>query len=113
MLALRLADPTTLPCTKSASRSAASATRLVNVTISGPPFGSAANLDDAKAAFKTAWEAFKAKHGSTSGAALKFSDLVRSLCIPNQFILIIPEDGLRLPCSVAWRRDFRAGVAFD
>ncbi len=50
---------------------------------------------------------------SISGAALEFSDLVRSLCIPNQFILIIPEDGLRLPCSIAWHRDFRMGVAFE
>jgi hypothetical protein len=28
-----------------------------------PPFGSAASLDDAKQNFKTAWLAFKEKHG--------------------------------------------------
>jgi hypothetical protein len=50
---------------------------------------------------------------SISGAALQFSVLIRSLCIPNKFILIIPEDGLNLPCSIVWHRDFRIGVAFD
>ena len=31
-----------------------------------PPFGSAASLDDAKQSFKTAWLAFKEKHGPES-----------------------------------------------
>ena len=35
----------------------------VTVTIPGPPFGSAASLDDAKAAFKTPSRAFKEKLG--------------------------------------------------
>jgi hypothetical protein len=35
----------------------------VTVTIPGPPFGDAKSIDDAKARFKTAWLAFKAKHG--------------------------------------------------
>jgi hypothetical protein len=35
----------------------------VTVTIPGPPFGDAATLDEAKARFKVAWEAFRAKHG--------------------------------------------------
>jgi hypothetical protein len=33
-------------------------------TIPGPPFGSAPTLDAAKAAFRSAWETFKAKHGA-------------------------------------------------
>ena len=36
----------------------------VTVNIPGPLFGSATSLDDAKAQFKTAWMAFKEKHGS-------------------------------------------------
>ena len=31
--------------------------------IPGPPFGSASNLDEAKAQFKAAWLAIKEKHG--------------------------------------------------
>jgi hypothetical protein len=35
----------------------------VQVHIPGPPFGSVSNLNQAKAHFKTAWLAFKEKHG--------------------------------------------------
>jgi hypothetical protein len=27
--------------------------------------------------------------------------------------LIIPDDRLRLPCRVVWRRDYRVGVHFN
>jgi hypothetical protein len=37
--------------------------RHVTVTLPGPPFGDAASLHEAKARFKSAWLAFKAKHG--------------------------------------------------
>jgi hypothetical protein len=47
---------------------------------------------------------------STTGAALEVSNLAR---IPLKFTLIVPEDKLKLPCQVVWRRDFRIGVAFD
>ena len=47
---------------------------------------------------------------SSTGAALEFSDLLR---IPDEFTLVIPEDRLRLPCHVVWRRDYRVGVQFD
>jgi len=47
---------------------------------------------------------------STTGAALDFPDLVR---IPDQFTLIMPEDRLKLPCHVVWRREYRVGVVFD
>jgi hypothetical protein len=47
---------------------------------------------------------------SATGAALEISDIVR---VPQNFILIIPEDRLRLPCHVVWRKEFRIGVAFD
>ncbi len=36
----------------------------VTVLMPGPPFGDATSIDDAKAKFKTAWIAFKAKHGA-------------------------------------------------
>jgi hypothetical protein len=47
---------------------------------------------------------------STTGAALEVSHVVS---IPSKFTLVLPEDKLRLPCHVVWRRDFRIGVAFD
>jgi hypothetical protein len=34
----------------------------VTVTLPSPPFGDAKTIDEAKARFKTAWIAFKAKH---------------------------------------------------
>jgi PilZ domain len=46
---------------------------------------------------------------SITGAALQLS---YSLPIPATSTLVVPEDGLRLICNVAWRRDFRMGVAF-
>jgi len=48
---------------------------------------------------------------STTGAALELSDLTAA--VPAAFTLIIPEDKLKLPCHVVWRRGFRIGVAFD
>ena len=47
---------------------------------------------------------------SATGAALEISGIVR---VPQNFTLIIPEDRLRLPCQVVWRKEFRIGVAFD
>jgi hypothetical protein len=46
---------------------------------------------------------------SITGAALEISEKIR---VPATFTLIVPEDGLKLPCSVVWRTDFRIGVAF-
>jgi hypothetical protein len=48
---------------------------------------------------------------SATGAALELSDLAAR--IPAAFTLIVPEDGLKLPCHVVWRTAFRLGVAFD
>jgi hypothetical protein len=47
---------------------------------------------------------------STTGAALEVPD---PAIIPAKFILVVPEDGLKLPCRVVRRTDFRIGVAFD
>ena len=47
---------------------------------------------------------------SATGAALEISNIVR---VPDNFTLIMPEERLRLPCHVVWRREFRIGVAFD
>jgi hypothetical protein len=47
---------------------------------------------------------------STTGAAIEVSHAAK---IPPRFILILPEDRLRLLCQVVWRRDFRVGVAFE
>jgi hypothetical protein len=48
---------------------------------------------------------------SVTGAALEISEL--SGRIPTNFNLIMPEDGLKLPCHVVWRSGFKIGVAFD
>jgi hypothetical protein len=47
---------------------------------------------------------------SATGAALEISDLVR---VPGEFVLIVPEDRLKLRCRVVWRKEYRIGVAFD
>jgi hypothetical protein len=48
---------------------------------------------------------------STTGAALELSD--RSGSVPPAFTLVMDDDGLKLPCHVVWRREFRIGIAFD
>jgi PilZ domain len=47
---------------------------------------------------------------SITGAALEVFD---STLIPAKFTLIVPEDGLKLPCRVVRRQDFQIGVAFE
>ena len=47
---------------------------------------------------------------SATGAAIEMSDLVR---VPAEFMLIVPEDRLKLRCRVVWRKEYRIGVAFD
>ena len=47
---------------------------------------------------------------SITGAALEISD---PTVIPAKFTLVVPENGLKLPCRVVRRTDFRIGVAFD
>ena len=47
---------------------------------------------------------------SVTGAALEISGIDR---IPPEFTLVVPEDRLKLPCRVVWRREFRIGVAFN
>jgi hypothetical protein len=49
---------------------------------------------------------------SVTGAALELNK-VDSKVIPMGFTLVVPEDGLKLSCRVAWRTEFRMGVAFD
>jgi hypothetical protein len=46
---------------------------------------------------------------STTGAALEVSG---QASIPQRFILAVPGDGLHLACRVAWRKEYRIGVAF-
>ena len=47
---------------------------------------------------------------SITGAALEVSSQGG---IPAQFTLVVPGDGLHLPCNVVWRNGYRIGVAFD
>jgi hypothetical protein len=50
---------------------------------------------------------------STTGAAIEFPDPVKIMPIVNGFNLIMPDDGLKLPCRIVWKRDYRMGVTFD
>jgi hypothetical protein len=47
---------------------------------------------------------------SLSGAKIQVPTQVG---VPKCFVLVIPEDGLRLPVRIAWRKDFHVGVAFE
>ena len=47
---------------------------------------------------------------SLTGASLEVSDPGR---IPENFMLVVPEDGLKVSCRIVRRTDFRIGVAFD
>jgi hypothetical protein len=47
---------------------------------------------------------------SLTGAAI---EVPNQTGIPEKFTLVMTEDGLRLPCQVVWRKEFRIGVAFD
>jgi PilZ domain len=47
---------------------------------------------------------------SITGAALK---VPIQTGIPGKFTLVVPGDGLHLPCHVVWHRGYRIGVAFD
>ena len=47
---------------------------------------------------------------SITGAALEVMD---QASIPKHFNLVVPEDSLKLPCAIVWRRGFRIGVIFD
>ena len=46
---------------------------------------------------------------SKTGAALEVSDESR---IPGRFVLVVPGDGLHLPCRIVWRKSRRVGVVF-
>jgi hypothetical protein len=47
---------------------------------------------------------------SDAGAML---DVVTAAGIPERFILILREDGHRLPCQAVWWKERRIGVAFE
>jgi hypothetical protein len=47
---------------------------------------------------------------SMTGAAI---EVANQAGIPDSFLLVVTGDGLRLPCHIAWRTDYRIGVAFD
>jgi hypothetical protein len=46
---------------------------------------------------------------SASGACL---EVVSHLGIPEEFVLVMPRDGLSQPCRVIWRKGLRIGVQF-
>jgi hypothetical protein len=50
---------------------------------------------------------------SATGAALEFPDPVNIIPIAKAFTLIIPDDGLKLPCRIVWKSGHRMGVSFD
>lgn len=46
---------------------------------------------------------------SVKGAALELSN---SSVVPPRFVLVVPGDGLHLPCRAVWRKEHRIGIAF-
>jgi hypothetical protein len=50
---------------------------------------------------------------STTGAAVEFAEPVKVIPIAKAFNLIMPDDGLKLPCRIVWKRDYLMGVTFD
>jgi PilZ domain len=46
---------------------------------------------------------------STTGAAI---EVANSTIIPENFTLVVPDDGLKLLCRIVRRSTFRIGVAF-
>ena len=51
------------------------------------------------------------RHLSETGAAIELSDL--SATVPDAFTLVVPEDKLKLPCRVVWRKAYKIGVNFE
>ena len=47
---------------------------------------------------------------SVTGAAIELSNRDG---IPDSFLLVMPDDGLRLLCQIVWQKDYRIGVTFD
>jgi hypothetical protein len=47
---------------------------------------------------------------SVTGAAIELSDPGE---IPDSFLLVMPDDGLRLPCRIVRRGGYLIGVAFE
>ncbi|WP_159010298.1 PilZ domain-containing protein [Bradyrhizobium sp. S69] len=47
---------------------------------------------------------------SNTGAAIEVSNQIG---IPEKFTLVVPGDGLHLPCHIMWRKGYRIGVTFD
>jgi hypothetical protein len=47
---------------------------------------------------------------SSTGAAL---EVVSQTGVPEKFTLVVPGDGLHLPCHVVWRKAYKIGVRFD
>jgi hypothetical protein len=47
---------------------------------------------------------------SLTGASL---EVFETKSTPEKFTLVIPEDGLEIPCKIVRRTDFRLGVKFD
>lgn len=47
---------------------------------------------------------------SLTGASLEVFDAKNA---PAKFTLVIPEDGLEIPCQVIRRTEFRLGIKFD
>ena len=47
---------------------------------------------------------------SMTGAAL---EVLSQIGIPAKFTLVVPGDGLSLPCNVVWRSGYWIGLALD
>jgi PilZ domain len=46
---------------------------------------------------------------SVTGAAIDLSSRTE---LPERFVLVVPGDGLQLPCLTVWRKEHQIGVTF-
>jgi PilZ domain-containing protein len=47
---------------------------------------------------------------SVTGAAIEIASRAE---LPERFVLVVPGDGLQLPCRAVWRKEQRIGVTFS
>jgi len=52
----------------------------------------------------------KIRNLSATGAAI---EVTSQTGIPEKFTLVVPGDGLHLPCHIVWRKAYKVGVRFD
>ncbi len=50
---------------------------------------------------------------SATGAAIEFAEPVNTIPIKMAFMLVMPDERLKLKCRIVWQRGYRMGVTFE